>query len=103
MLYIIGMTQVSQHYKVSPSVSSELNFAQSMMQCAVRIMVLFVKPIHYKWKNRFCEMKGDVGMSLPKETIIYECIRQWKNIFTSNFLPEIRCGLERNKDVGMGL
>ena len=26
-----------------------------------------------------------------------------KNIFTLNWLYEIHCGLERNKDVGMGL
>ena len=31
-----------------------------------------------------------------------ECIRQRKNI-TLNWLYEIHCGLERNKDVGMGL
>ena len=32
-----------------------------------------------------------------------ECIRQRKSIFTLNWLHEIHCGLERNKDVGMGL
>ena len=30
------------------------------MPVAVTVAVL---PIVYKWKNHFCEMKGDVGMS----------------------------------------
>ena len=73
-------------------------------------------------------MKGDVGMSVhekernkkmptPRHKLIHnpiptslfsilfvccECIRQRKNI-TLNWLYEIHCGLERNKDVGMGL
>ena len=36
--------------------------------------------------------------------VCYEWIRQRKeHILTSKCLPKVCCGLERNKDVGMGL
>ena len=44
-------------------------------------------------------MKGDVGMSALKILFVV----QRNNIFTSNCLHEMHCGLERNKYVGMGL
>ena len=61
--------------------------------------------------------KGNKKMPSPRHKLIHnltssfcfkilfvccECIRQRKKIFTSNWLHEIRCCLERNKDVGMG-
>ena len=59
--------------------------------------------------------KGNKKMPTPRHKLIHnpiptslflfvccECIRQRKNIFTLNWLYEIHCGLERNKDVGMG-
>ena len=75
-------------------------------------------------------MKGDVGMSVhekerkQEDAYIHQDTNSFitpslhlcsefclfavnalgkKNIFTLNWLYEIHCGLERNKDVGMGL
>ena len=71
-------------------------------------------------------MKGDVGMSkegmrrcLHQDTnsfitpslhlcsdiclFVVNALGKEKNNFTLNWLYEIHCGLERNKDVGMGL
>ena len=82
-----------------------------------------------KWKNHFFEMKGDVGMSRhEKEREQEDAFTQTQThtpslhlhstlklclfvvnalgkekIFTSNWLHEIHCVLERNKDVGMGV
>ena len=45
---------------------------------------------------------SDACIKSPASAPDVECIRQRKNI-TLNWLYEIHCGLERNKDVGMGL
>ena len=57
--------------------------------------------------------KGNKKMPTPRHKLIHNPIptslfsilfvRQRNNIITLNWLYEIHCGLERNKDEGMGL